>query len=432
MLVNEKSNFTRGDKASVSVRLRSKSRTSEANQVKKKNRHSGDFSFFKHRDSNAGSNPDRAQDQTKDTGQDHGGDWAYITFENGVPNVQDIQTNVGPVGGGVAALATPNVQNGARPVARPVKVVTHQITSAAPQMPNRRISGDFSMFAPVNMQQQQQQQKQQAPPLSRQVTPAAMAFKQQQQPQKGRSPKRTTPQPKEHVTQVMVTPNHVLGPRPNVMYRRRSDQIPKVGVALHGGAAKRCSGEFDFARNNRRSGSDYSLFLDSEEKGAGQQQLGGGPPPPQIVRVQVNYNNNKMRPKSMAITGSSPDIVRGTPPIRNLNLGSITPISEQAPPPRARPTGLGRRAATQINIQQKKKNSYNSAMCKSQENLVKVGSNYIKSLFLSPPQLSCKRMLQLNVHFFCEAHASIFNFPRGAVIILLGLELSGIFSHYKI
>lgn len=26
-----------------------------------------------------------------------GGDWAYITFPNGVPTVQDIKTNVGPV-----------------------------------------------------------------------------------------------------------------------------------------------------------------------------------------------------------------------------------------------------------------------------------------------------------------------------------------------
>lgn len=39
-----------------------------------------------------------------------------------------------------------------------------------------------------------------------------------------------------------------------------------------------------------------------------------------------------------------------------------------------RPVGLGRRAATQIEIEQRKKNSYNAAMYKSQENLVKVSS----------------------------------------------------------
>ena len=40
-----------------------------------------------------------------------------------------------------------------------------------------------------------------------------------------------------------------------------------------------------------------------------------------------------------------------------------------------RQTGLGRRAVTQIQIQQKK-NSYVSAVCKSQENLAQVGRNY--------------------------------------------------------
>ena len=50
MLVTEKSNsnFTRGDKASVSVRLRSNKTKTENPGVKKRNRHSGDFSFFKH------------------------------------------------------------------------------------------------------------------------------------------------------------------------------------------------------------------------------------------------------------------------------------------------------------------------------------------------------------------------------------------------
>ena len=48
MLVTEKSNFTRGDKASVSVRLRSNKTKTDNPGVKKRNRHSGDFSFFKH------------------------------------------------------------------------------------------------------------------------------------------------------------------------------------------------------------------------------------------------------------------------------------------------------------------------------------------------------------------------------------------------
>ena len=58
MLVTEKSNFTRGDKASVSVRLRPKKTSSEAvNGAKKRNRHSGDFHFFKHQNNANRENP---------------------------------------------------------------------------------------------------------------------------------------------------------------------------------------------------------------------------------------------------------------------------------------------------------------------------------------------------------------------------------------
>ena len=358
MLVTEKSsNFTRGDKASASVRLRSnKKQTSEA--VKKKNRHSGDFSFFKHHNNNQ--NNTTAVDQ-EDGGRvgaggdikKEGGDWAYITFQNGVPTVQDIKTNVGPVSakevvGGVAVV------NGATPVPRPVKVVNHQVRQ------NKRISGDFSMFSPPMMQVAS----------SRQVTPAAAAYK--QQANRGRGPIKT------NVTQVMVPPPQQLPPqqhqpqqRPNVIYRRKNDQNSNGGVALHGGVAKRCSGEFDFARNNRRSASDYGLLLETSREEY--MRMGHDATPPSVVRVQVNYNQNnvRVRPKSMAIPSGSPDVVRHTP-MKEKQGPLMTPKSD--PNPQPRPVGLGRRAVTQINI---KKNSYNSAMCKSQENLVKVGLIFI-------------------------------------------------------
>ena len=97
-------------------------------------------------------------------------------------------------------------------------------------------------------------------------------------------------------------------------------------------------------------------------------------PPPAVVRVQCNYNNNQVnkgqRPKSMAYPGSSPDVVRGavTP---SPSKEGVASQQQQL----SRPMGLGRRAVTQINI---KKNSYGSAMCKSQENLVKVRTNLLK------------------------------------------------------
>ena len=101
-----------------------------------------------------------------------------------------------------------------------------------------------------------------------------------------------------------------------------------------------------------------------------------------------NQNNNhvRMRPKSMAILQSgsgsnqgSPDVVRHTTPVKeNKQEGGVMGngvLMKMSPPdhannPTPRQVGLGRRAVTQINI---KKNSYNSAMFKSQENLVKVG-----------------------------------------------------------
>ena len=354
MLVTEKSgNFTRGDKASASVRLRSKKGSAAADAVKKKNRHSGDFSFFKnhahahHHHHNNGSGIDqddfgggRGNGAANGENRKEGGDWAYITFQNGVPTVQDIKTNVGPVSAKepVGGVAVP--MNAATPVPRPVKVVNHQIRQ------NHRVSGDFSMYSPPMMQV--------APPLSRQVTPAAAAYKQQvNRGGRGLS--------NPNITQIMVPPPQQQH-RQNVIYRRKNEQSSNGGVALHGGVAKRCSGEFDFARNNRRSTSDYGLVLDTSPE----EYVRAEPnttTPPSVVRVQVNYNQPRVRPKSMAIPSGSPDIVRHTP----FNTPVGTPSD---PKPQPRPVGLGRRAVTQINI---KKNSYNSAMCKSQENLVKVG-----------------------------------------------------------
>ena len=190
----------------------------------------------------------------------------------------------------------------------------------------------------------------------------------QQSPSKRSSPKKSSPVPATctngNVTKVMVQQ-----PRPNVIYRRKGGEQSNGGVAMHGGVAKRVSGEFDFGRNNRRSSSDYGLMIrENANQGPGGPQNTATPPtaaPPSVVRVQVNYNNNvKNRPKSMAFPGSSPDVVRG----------AVTPSPSKegvASQQQQRPMGLGRRAVTQINI---KKNSYASAMCKSQENLVKVRS----------------------------------------------------------
>lgn len=201
-----------------------------------------------------------------------------------------------------------------------------------------------------------------------------------------RSPVKKSSPPGTNVTKVMVQ----QPPRPNVIYRRKGEQNQNGGVAMHGGVAKRVSGEFDYGRHNlnRRSSSDYGLMIRENSQiseGPAHQQNKATPsaPPPAVVRVQCNYNNNVnkgQRPKSMAFPGSSPDVVRGavTPSASNgpSNAGpSKEGVASQQQQQLSRPMGLGRRAVTQINI---KKNSYGSAMCKSQENLVKVRTNLLK------------------------------------------------------
>ena len=199
-----------------------------------------------------------------------------------------------------------------------------------------------------------------------------------------RSPVKKSSPPGTNVTKVMVQ----QPPRPNVIYRRKGEQNQNGGVAMHGGVAKRVSGEFDYGRHNlnRRSSSDYGLMIRENsqisEGPAHQQNKATTPsaPPPAVVRVQCNYNNNVnnkgQRPKSMAFPGSSPDVVRGavTPSASNgPSKEGVASQQQQLP----RPTGLGRRAVTQINI---KKNSYGSAMCKSQEDLVKVRTQFFIQL----------------------------------------------------
>jgi hypothetical protein len=104
---NNRAPFVRGDKSSASVRLRTKKSEAASNpgNGKKRNRHSGDFSFFssKSEQANSSVSPTRGGEVKK------GGDWAYITFPNGVPTVQDIKTNVGPVSQKEAVLPIPVV-----------------------------------------------------------------------------------------------------------------------------------------------------------------------------------------------------------------------------------------------------------------------------------------------------------------------------------
>ena len=95
-----------------------------------------------------------------------------------MPTVQDIQTNVGPIGTKepvgviVNANGAPGGGLGHQPVPRPVKMISHQMPPNVvvqqnwQSQQNKRISGDFSMFAPPPHHPQQM-----AAVQARQATP---------------------------------------------------------------------------------------------------------------------------------------------------------------------------------------------------------------------------------------------------------------------
>ena len=73
-------NFVRGDKATSSVKLR---RKKEEGQTRKKNRHSGDFSFFANK-----------KVEVQETVNNRS-DFDYITFPNGVPMLHELRVGAG-------------------------------------------------------------------------------------------------------------------------------------------------------------------------------------------------------------------------------------------------------------------------------------------------------------------------------------------------
>ena len=260
--------------------------------------------------------------------------------------------------------------------------------------------------------------------------------------------------------------------RPNVLFRRKSEQPQPAGTAaLLAGAAKRCSGEFDFVRNNRRNaGPDFThygfvncnpMFRESsvsqpvtpseppsavangfssmiyqpvpeqQEYAPVRVQVRSDSSPPQIrsenrsdVGGTSTFGSSKSSRSSSSHTGGSctPSSRRrssasnhqhqisplaavtsnndnasdyvglvsyeehaNSPMVKaktskqqyevlNIDIvpsstteaaSAITPTTGGVKLRQPRQTGLGRRAVTQIHIQQKKKDSYNSAVCKS-------------------------------------------------------------------
>ena len=444
--------FLRGEKSSVSVRVRNKKQealNAGQNPCKKRNRHSGDFSFFNHKltaSPTEAKEKATANESADEKSSDGGGDWAYITFPNGVPTVQDIKTN-GPVPNGITGQA------------HPVKVVTRDVPGVQlplslqgpPMTASQQPASLYGIPSGSPIQSQRFPPKVSTPTGNPTLDQINASFRQQQlmaakgkrmsadlsqftralvpngirrdqspfgtRPKGGqgiggdgsivvmrnkanrqpfhngvrhsriveeqltgvhlRNPQHPSPRgsPAPYVTKVNVFQPPQQQQRPNMLFRRKSEQ--PNSIALMSGAAKRCSGEFDFMKNGNRKSGDISKLIDGSISQPGtpsggpgdlhslQQQFSSmiyqeeGAP----VRVQVRSTDSPSRQDNN--TGSS----ASTPSRRGSDQKS--PESPAVVLRQPRQTGLGRRAVTQIQIQQKK-NSYVSAVCKSQENLAKV------------------------------------------------------------
>ena len=338
--LNQPTQFQRGEKSSVSVRLRKKK--GENHVRRNAARHSGDFSFF----SAAHSTPALRNMEDPAEEKDHNGDWAYITFPNGVPTVHDIQTNNGANPVTAPAPAT-GPQNG-----KPVKVVTREVPGVFPlnterafqpnvdaakngQLRQHRQSGDFSRIEHRSPTQRQLSLEDQV-----RLYPAQSDYNRR------KSTDMTNNNVRRHSRVVLdhspVNSSRNSSPANSVKnnFRRRSDHNHAASPVQASAACKRASGEFNFVLRQQTQ-----------------------PPPPPPYSPPTSCSTPETSEESgIGSNKPSPTVVRSP---------ELAEVTEEVVR-RRRPVGLGRRSATQVTIEQKKKNSYNAALYKSQDNLVKV------------------------------------------------------------
>eukprot|EP00090_Calanus_glacialis_P014255 TRINITY_DN22_c0_g1_i1.p1 TRINITY_DN22_c0_g1~~TRINITY_DN22_c0_g1_i1.p1 ORF type:complete len:697 (-),score=130.01 TRINITY_DN22_c0_g1_i1:386-2476(-) len=335
-------NFNRGEKGTSSVRLRK--RRDDVNQPgRRKNRHSGDFSFFSPRKEEVVKDDDfnRLSDKS-----DSEGDWNYITFPNGVPIVQEVK---------IGMDATK--ENGPTPV----KVTMREVPAMTPVKPRSNLNSSRAVSASVMNIQEQHIAQRKSGDFSHfnshdytavngeiedpNVRRRPHARSHSQQPIKtSNTPEQTKQIRAMHASgqshaYLHVTPTRTGNPKP----KKEGNNV-----------TKRCSGEFEFKKINRRSGdfNHLSQVLAQELDKAEEQT---------IVERMI----------SRELHGDSGS--EGSEESGIFSTGS----SQESPRKEVRRPGLGRRAITQVNMRDRteRKNSYNHALAKSQENLVKISSD---------------------------------------------------------
>ena len=303
---------------------------------RKINRHSGDFSYFALRKEEIPVKTCDIQAQ-RDTG-----DWNYITFPQGVPAVQEVKIDLprhhqpghhqpGPLkvtmrdGLGVNHVKLRTNLNSNRGVSASVmNIQDHQ------HHQNYRKSGDFSQstnYVALSCELED---------VNARRRPHARSHSQQ--------PIKSCNNPSAHIS----PPRLGQSGHPPSSSTPVRQSAGNRGKKEANNVAKRCSGEFEFKRINRRSG-DYQLS--------------------QVLAQQLDKAEEQSfveRMISRELHGDSGS--EGSEESGIFSTGS----SHESPRKEVRRPGLGRRAITQLNLRVDKTNSYNNALAKSQENIVKV------------------------------------------------------------
>ena len=319
--------FPRQERNTSSVRLRR--RREDVTAVRKQERHSGDFSYFAPRREEVARREEAVRNAER---SDSEGEFNYISFPHGMVSVQDLR--VAPVAPVPCPETSPvRLRHGGPQGPSPVRLRTNlqcnravsasvvNIRDCSAQIRlQQRQSGDFSQCGGGRMRPQLRGQE----PGLGEVRPRC-----QQAPQ-GEVRMRHHLRSQSQQPQPHVSPAH----------RERRKE----------GNTKRCSGEFEFKKVNRRS-QDLSHLS-------------------QVLSVELGKAQEQSfmeRMVSQELRGPGDNGSEGSEESGVFSTGS----SQESPRKAGRRPGLGRRALTQLDVRDRK-NSYNSALHRSQDNLVKV------------------------------------------------------------
>ena len=325
--------FSRGEKASSSVRLR-KRRDDVSQPGRKINRHSGDFSYFSPR-------KEEILVKTCDIERSREtGDWNYITFPHGVPVVQEVKIDL---------PHQPHHQpHHHQPGAgAPVKVMMRDGMSVNQVKLRSNLNSSRAVSASViNIQEHQQhlQNCRKSGDFSHSANYGALSCEMEDVRRRPHARSQSGHPVKACTNSVHLPSSRPAQPPTSTPVRQGQARIKKEPSNV----AKRCSGEFEFKRINRRSG-DFQLS--------------------QVLAQELDKAEEQSFVERMVSRELYGD--EGSEGSEESGIFS-TGSSQESPRKEVRRPGLGRRAITQVNMRTEKKNSYNHALAKSQENIVKV------------------------------------------------------------